>query len=279
MEADKREFWDAALLISSFQSAEDAFQWFGESNTYDIRTRMRQLNNGDFQVASSSPLAPPASPVEADNELSTEAHPVCAIPQIIVPYGTRKLLVFDTETVGLSPPIVCQLAYMVIADCHVAEEYDEILKLPQGARISMSAQQVHGISNEDCRTKGVDACDALGKFAACACRILECGGRVVAHNSSFDVRAINATRAAWKIETSPLNPELGKDDVFCTMRESKVHSPLVDKAGRKKAFRNDELYTHLFDAPPTFARLHSAKDDVLVTVLNYLEGSRRGWWW
>jgi hypothetical protein len=62
------------------------------------------------------------------------------------------------------------------------------------------------------------------------------------------------------------------------MKNSKSKSPLFTQNGRRKAFKNSELYFHLFGVHPNWARLHSAFDDVLVTAFNYLEGVEKAWW-
>ena len=147
--------------------------------------------------------------------------------------------------------------------------------LPRGVSVSKRARDVHGISNLDCLNKGVDAVEALELFATHAKRVLALGGQLVAHNSQFDIRALHATRSSWGgAHDSWLCPE----SVFCTMKARKAHSPLVTIAGHKKAFKNDELYKHLYGHTPDWARLHCALDDVKVTMLNYLR-ARLCWKW
>ena len=90
----------------------------------------------------------------------------------------------------------------------------------------------------------------------------------------YDVRAFNTTCELLGV---PLR--MRADAHFCTMAQSRRHSTLVNSLGRRKAFRNDELYHHLYGHPCTrWARLHDASDDVRVTALNYLGGVREGWW-
>jgi DNA polymerase III epsilon subunit-like protein len=186
---------------------------------------------------------------------------------------------FDTETTSISPPIVCQLAFVVFESGIPVFQYDNVLTLPANTTVAPQAFKVHGISTRDCSTKGVCAVQALEFFAATAKGILSQGGRVVAHNSQFDCRAIQTTRNAWSIIGTPENPELSQDDFFCTMKESKKHSNLFDKRGHRKAFKNSELYQHFHDGrEPTWARLHSAIDDVLVTAHNYISGEHAEWW-
>jgi DNA polymerase III epsilon subunit-like protein len=186
---------------------------------------------------------------------------------------SRRVVVFDTETTGLKPAVIVQLAYLVIENGTVVHEVDRILKLPEGVKIQKKAQEIHKVTNEMCARGGMDAEEALSEFL-CLCRgVLAEGGTLVAHNSNFDSRAIRETCEKWQIFC-----DFDNDNVFCTMKNSKHFSPLLNKAGHKKYFRNEELYTHFYGSPPTWARLHNALSDVFVTTLNYAEGLKRGLW-
>ena len=244
--------------MSSFSTVADAFFFLGATaGTNELDEKVTAL-----RLDSLSQGPPPLSQGPSDR------------PVLCMPSDHRPVLVFDTETTGLKPAIVCQLAYVVIENGAVTTEYDELLRLPKGVKIERRAQEVHGISTNDCASRGVDAREALEEFARECARILGQNGRVVAHNAQFDVRAIRETRAAHRLSGSTL--EVG--DTFCTMKESKIYSPLRDKAGRKKAFRNEEMYEYFHGTGPTWARLHSALDDVHVTAINYSSGCHKGWW-
>jgi DNA polymerase III epsilon subunit-like protein len=314
--APTRTLDDIALLMRSFATDGDAFYFFGASSMEQVEERIANLHLNtvplvrdpiarrppiqlDYErICYSEPPQPPQPPpplrtahrprsapaaVESAQSAREPSPPPPAVvplsrPPLVMPIGHKPVLVFDTETTGLSPPIVCQLAYVVVENGAVAIEYDQLLKLPQGVRIGKQAQAVHGVSNQDVAARGVGAADALELFARTCARILLAGGRVVAHNSSFDVRAVRETRLAHNVIDHDENQTLELKDTFCTMKHSKEHSPLKDKAGRRKAFKNDELYLHNFGSPPSWARLHDASSDVMVTVLNYAEGLRREWW-
>jgi DNA polymerase III epsilon subunit-like protein len=187
-------------------------------------------------------------------------------------------LVFDTETCGLRQPIICQIAFLKFVNGEIVETYDELLKLPLGFRIDKRAKEKHCISEEDCAMRGVDPVDALETFALACSDVLLKGGRVVAHNSAFDVRAVNETRLAHNIIGFGENQDLDARHTFCTMRSSKIYSPLKDKANRTKAFSNEELFEFLYGQRPNFAKLHDALEDIRVTALNYIAGLERGWW-
>ena len=273
---------DASMLIASFSTVGDAFFWLGSSTLEEIDKRVRSLRasdvGGSADTAEAVPLVMGVSDMQISDVLQVFNIPLgCpAFPRLT---NRLPIMVFDTETTSISPPIVCQLAYVVFQDGVPAFQYDNVFTLPTNTIVAPQAFKVHGISTRDCTTKGVCAVQALELFAATAKRILSQGGRVVAHNSQFDCRAIQKTRNAWSIIETPENPEIGQNDFFCTMKESKQYSLLLDKRGHRKAFKNSELYQHFNDGrEPTWARLHSAIDDVLVTAHNYVSGERAGWW-
>ena len=272
-------------FIKSFESIGDAFYFLGASTFEQVAQRARGANNdevdgqgegegegpgqGQGEGSAKHPSAPPSVPTVA----STVPR-----PPLQLTHKHRPIVCFDTETTGLSPAIVCQLAYVVVENGAITVEYDQLLNLPPGARIGRQAQNVHGISNRDCNERGVDAVYALELLAQTCARILADGGRVVAHNSKFDVRALRETRLAHNVIDHGENQTLEDKNTFCTMANSKQYSPLKDKAGRTKVFKNEELYQFFYGLPPSWAKLHDALDDVMVTTLNYAQGLHRGWW-
>ena len=282
---------DIALLIRSFERDGDAFFFMGASTMADVESRIEKIHLGT-QPLVRPPL--PRRPLTAmDVDIPPQPPPAPPLPQPAPPLPQpttssrpplkmtdchKPVIIFDTETTGLKPAIICQLAYLIVEDGAVSTEYDQLLRLPIGVSINGQAQAVHGISNNDCATRGVDAADALGSFARQCARIMAAGGRIVAHNAKFDVRAIRETRLAHDIVDFGENQTLEEHHTFCTMFHSKTYSPLKDKAGRRKAFRNCELYWHFYQTHPSWAKLHCAMDDVHVTALNYAAGLGRGWW-
>ena len=131
--------------------------------------------------------------------------------------------------------------------------------------------QIHGITNERC-DKGEDAIEALNKLYKAVESTVDNGGKILGHNIAFDIKAVMLTMSAHGMQPIEIN------NTFCLMNNSTKHSPLVNKAGNRKAFRNDELYEHLYKSKPKWARLHSAYDDVCVTALNYIGGLNKNWW-
>lgn len=291
---------DDALLVSSFADSGELFFFLGFEATRAADERVRQIRAGQvplvrelpgfsaavvgFEVGpppAPPPPSPSRSPVLSAPAPASEAPPVVLLPPHIppIPFCSQTILCYDTETIGLKPAVICQLAFAVVSDGRLERLYDRILRLPANVRVGARAQEIHGISTAMCASQGVDAKEALGDFCALAQRVLLHGGRVVAHNATFDVRAVRETRDAWNVIPMGENQPLEAASCFCTMKESRVHSELKTATGRRKAFSNAELYAHLHGgALPSFARLHSAADDVFVTLSSYCAGVRAGWW-
>jgi DNA polymerase III epsilon subunit-like protein len=102
--------------------------------------------------------------------------------------------------------------------------------------MSAAATAVHGLTAERVATSSVSPPVALDEFVAVVRRVLDSGGTVVGHNVQFDCRAINATAKRWGTSHA-----LSASCMLDTCRESRRFSPLVDVAGRRKAFKNAEL--------------------------------------
>lgn len=183
--------------------------------------------------------------------------------------GLGHVLFFDTETIGLGNPVVCQLGYALHSQCGTClRESNELLLLPAGARISCGAHKIHNISESDCHARGVDTVAHLRLLHQLALSVVKAGGLVVAHNAAFDVRAINATFSAFQVE------DRFSASTFCLMRNATVYADCRNKLGRRKQPRNDELYRLLFDKEPE-ATLHDALADVRVTAANFFELRKR----
>lgn len=181
-------------------------------------------------------------------------------------------LVWDTETAGLANPAICQLAYVLYEGGRV-EEYDRILRLPHGVRMSKDATAIHKIT-EQASAAGEEAGGELLAFCKLVDRVQTAGGVVAGHNvRQFDCRAVNFT-----MQKHGLPQEIDPKHMLDTMQDSKDHSPLRTVKGRTKNFKLSELYEHLYGCPPSWAVLHNALDDVRVTALCYLGGRRMGWW-
>ena len=181
------------------------------------------------------------------------------------------LLVWDTETTGFGAAGVCQIAYLVISLGTIRCE-DHILRLPEGFRISEMATQIHGIT-QHMSDIGEHPLSVLTSFVGDVDSVRRRGGRCVGHSVGYDVRAVNTTMVALA-KSAPLDLQ----DHFDTMQMSRPFSPLRTKNDRQKAFKLCELYEHLYNEPPRWARLHNAMDDVVVTALCYQRAEQKGWW-
>lgn len=223
-----------------------------------------QLRDDDDPEAISSLHPHPPPSVQ-----STDASP--AMPKIDFELA-KPVLIFDTETAGLGAPAVCQLSYLHLKPGGTIVEYDKVLKLPKGIKMSPEAARIHGITTA-MSAAGADPAPELDAFFSLVADVKDQGGVIVAHNASFDTRAIN-----FSAENTGLTQRIQATEVMCTMRASSRHSPLKTSNGRRKPFRLEELYAHHFGGPPTWARLHNSLDDSRVLALCYLEGKRLDWW-
>ena len=225
-----------------------------------------------------APVAPVPMAIAPVAPVPMAIAPVAPVPMAIAPVAPiRTHLVFDTETTGLFDPHVVQLAYIVFTDDGTeVRRYNKILKLIDGKRIDPRAFEVHRISMSKLQKEGVDPVAELNALIYTCADVLCSGGRVIAHNTQFDVRAVNNTLVAWDGVKNTSSALMTESSTFCTMKQTKAFSPLVDRAGRRKAFRNNELHRHLFGKEPDFGRLHDAMTDILITKANYLECAKRG---
>ena len=230
-------------------------------------------------------LAPPPSPTQTRVEMPP---PLQLPPQLLAemqgrthtpPRSTRpsvnagvfkhKLVVFDTETCGLSQPAIIQLAYAVVEEGDLSER-DVILRRPPRIAMSRKAVAIHGITAAR-SDAGNEPIPVLVEFHELVRSTVDSGGEVFAHNSKFDVRAFNFTA-----EQLGLRIRLNDADIKCTMRSSSNLSTLKTKNGRHKQFKNSELYEYMMGTPPTWARLHNALDDIRVTLLSLCTARERG---
>ena len=183
-------------------------------------------------------------------------------PSLELPRDAPPVLVFDVETNGGSPQLVCQLAFVLVRE-GVVYEGSWIFQLPDGETISWRAFNVHGIRLQTCKQHGLSPAPVIEYFLCKAHEIRQSGGLVVAHNKGGDVAALRNTAVRWGCPFD-LDPE----DVYCTQANSTCFSPHVKKDGRPKPFRNSELYEYFYGGAPEWAKLHDALDDVKITLLN-----------
>ena len=229
-------------LFQSFASAADAFFWLGAASRADVVHLERPALDDD-------------------------------------PGGEPHYLVYDTETNGGAGDhnFVIELGYLVLTREHKRIcEFEQLYLLPRGHKINKYAQQAHGITLQDLKSKGVHPLDehrGIYGFFAWVDKVHGNGGKVIAHNTPSDARVMTNTARYHGMDR-----ELSADECFCTMRNSTSHCGLLNRRGAPKPPKNEELYECLFGAPPRWAGLHGALDDSYVTALSFKEGARLGWW-
>ena len=181
-----------------------------------------------------------------------------------------KVLIFDTETTGLlskkNTPHIVQLSYIlfdtITSELHIENDIINV-------QIPTESSDIHGITNEISREKGISIKDAILKFINNVddCDIL------VAHNYTFDKTMIS-------IELERLNYPCYlnlKTNVYDTMIKGLniCNIKKINKNGKEylKYPKLSELYTKLFneDNSNILSRTHNAIIDVLVTLRCYLK--------
>ena len=152
-------------------------------------------------------------------------------------------VVFDTETTGLEPGHVLQLAYVVVrGNGQVLDHYRTYIKRRFWRPGRLGAFHVHGITRRHLRT-GVSITDALEALErACA------GAVPVAHNASFDLMFLRA-------ECERLGRQLQLEPALCTLRLSRSLDP-----GRTRRHKLSNLVEHYgLDTMPNHDALADAQ--------------------
>lgn len=231
----------ATMQLSDFENPHDAFFWLGYFSAHNTSQAV-------------------AEPPVREDKLCEIAH----------------YCVFDTETSGLSAKD-CVIQFAIgFYDQNGSQIgfYDRLWKLPSGTRISQGSFKVHKISMERLNQEGCETSIEIEKIMK---YMQEMRGRkkmIIAHNATFDVRMLAQTARSWgKIWC------ISADDVFCTMKSSKVHCGLTStKTGRPKAPSNTELYEMLTGEKVATEGLHNALFDISLTSTSFFRGALRGWW-
>ena len=244
-------------LINSFPSMGDAFFWFGAATWGELLDR-------EAEIAKTRPtrMAAAAGGCDGCDDCDGEA-------------DAAAYLVFDVETDGGSPKqLAIQLAYIVY-DTQDREvfRFDKLLRLPPGKKINWHSIKIHKISDNVLALRGVDPTEEMRLFFQWVEWVQAKKGLIIAHNAAFDAAVVTNTAAQ-----NALSYELEAQDCFCTMRAATPHAGLVNKRGAPKPPKNSELYEIFHHAPPDWAVLHNALDDVRVTACNYRGGRDQGWW-
>ena len=194
-----------------------------------------------------------------------------------------RILCFDTETTGLPEskyasiyetekwPHIVQLSFVVYESksSEIVEEYDEIIKIDESVGLTPKSVEIHGITREIIRERGVEIADALNAFK----RALKSCDCCVGHNISFDKRILIVESIRNKGFDSADNShvQLLFKNEFCTMLNS------VEICKFERTWKNGakyykyptllELHAHLFNITPKNA--HNSKVDVLICLRCY----------
>jgi DNA polymerase-3 subunit epsilon len=162
------------------------------------------------------------------------------------PLEELTFVVFDTETTGLEPGHILQLAFVVVrGNGEVVEQHRTYIKRRFWRPGRLGAHHVHGITRRHLRT-GTSIADALAALErACV------GAIPVAHNASFDLTFLKA-------ECARLGRALRLEPTLCTLRLSRSLDP-----GRSRRHKLANLVAHYgLDEIPN----HDALADALATA-------------
>ena len=182
----------------------------------------------------------------------------------------RNCVVFDVETSGLPPkgakydkdynqfPYVVQFAWFVNG------EYKNYIIKPNGWEIPQEATDIHGISTEMAKEKGVPFHIVVDEF------IHDCffAEKIIAHNIYFDSSVIKANVMRMRMPNfyaDYVEPALDKTKRIDTMFKTIKFVDAKHKDGRGGKWpKLEELYFKLFE--DTF-KAHDANEDVKALVM------------
>lgn len=194
------------------------------------------------------------------------------IPGTTTTTAAPMYLFFDTETnaIGrLCKPVtqtLMQLAWIVTDEQGSTIASNN--RFVQGAT-SVGPRAPHPITPEYVNKNGCPPQDVLRDFMTDVDRVLQSGGRLVAHNIAFDVGVLEHAGAEF---TDAMH-----DACLCTMKHANIvaHCSLKNVRGGVKQPKLVEMYTTLFDHAPT-EKLHDAMADTKVLSLCFHELLRLG---
>jgi DNA polymerase III epsilon subunit-like protein len=240
------------------------------------------------------------------------------------------VICFDTETTGMPPPStnpkfktegffndkrvpaelwprIVQLSFIQYDTDRemVIQHYDQIIKMKQGVKIPRSSTNIHGITDEMSKNKGIDIREAMMYFM----KAYYDSEVTIGHNVQFDLNVVCAELTILMRDptTTPeqkksfeylISSLMGKKrPKFCTMRESKdvcqlpkhQYNPVsdeimidekgyfkidesLDEMGKRKTRHSNLENTHkiLFHEKPN-GQLHNALVDVAVCLRVYMK--------
>ena len=201
---------------------------------------------------------------------------------------TKRLLCFDTETTGLPSsrsasiydsnewPYIIQLSFILVdvdfdssAVVVIKTVFNEIITIPDDCDLTPKSVEMHGITREMSKTKGVSIIVALYAFKKA---LMECDV-AVGHNVAFDKKMlfVEAIRNKGFDPTDSAYVQLKFKSEFCTM-EHGVNKCKIEKISNNgtKYFKYPtltELYMNLFNVSPKHT--HNSMVDVILCLRCY----------
>jgi len=205
-----------------------------------------------------------------------------------------RVFVFDTETTGLPEtrvinpdalhlwPHIVQFSY-IIYDTElneIVECKNYIIQLKEGIVISEGSINIHGITNEISKERGIPIEEVINEFFF----YLRNSDVLVGHNISFDINMvkIELLRMIYLHKKHFSSEEIKEikwnlhyfsnyKKIYCTLQETIDLCAIqaVNKSGKSyfKYPKLIELHQKLFDTQPI--GLHNSLNDILVTLRCY----------
>jgi DNA polymerase III epsilon subunit-like protein len=205
-----------------------------------------------------------------------------------------RFLVFDTETTGLPQtnfinpftlhqwPNIVQFSFIIydssLNDIVVSKDY--IIKLPESIPISEDSTNIHGITNEISKKKGILINEVLNEFFY----YLRGADKLIGHNIEFDLNMVKVellrlinntllTSEQMKIYKYDLHFLTNFKNISCTLKDSIefCNIQVIDKKGKSylKYPKLVELHEKLFNKYPN--NLHNSFNDILVTLRCFMK--------
>jgi hypothetical protein len=200
------------------------------------------------------------------------------------------ILIFDTETTGLPKtkylnggnlnlwPYIVQFSYIIL-DVNlnkVIKVKDAIIKIPTDIIIPKETINIHGITNEISKEKGLPIEIIIDEFFADVLNI----DLIVAHNLSFDLNMIKCELLRLIKENNNIdkynnyfNEIVNLKKMYCTMQETVDLCNIEAKSKNGNKFikfpKLVELYEKLFKTTPI--KLHNSLNDVAVCARCFMK--------
>lgn len=192
-----------------------------------------------------------------------------------------KILIFDTETTGLpierNPliketkkwPYIIQFSFILydIQNSAILDLMNEIICLDDSIQISEKSIEIHKITKEMSKEKGISIVDSLNRFNEA---LLNCD-MVIAHNLDFDKNLVLVECLRNNIQQK-FNFDNRIIPEYCTMKNN-INLCKIERTN----YRGDkyykypslsELYMQLFNIVPN--GLHDSMVDVLLCLRSFV---------